>query len=1803
MAFLDKTGLERLWLHILSKTNQTLASAKQYADDIKNDLLNGAGGAYDTLKELGDLIDENADAIDAIERLADTKSDKGHIHDDRYYTEAEIDKTLKFVKEASGEVITVNDSAEQSLVGLKLYGKTTQVTTTGKNLLPYPYAHGSNTNAGITFTINDDGSVTASGTATAQARFIFHLLDAGSRVYLPAGKYTFSGNPDPNISMAIYLYSDNTTSEFLMWKDISNGSTYTFELSEPAYYGAYCVISAGATVNATVKPILEAGSAATSYEPYTGGIPSPNPDYPQPLVSPGDGGSIEVKAMGKNLWSLGDIIATEYAIEISKGFENLVPNMQYTLTWKYSSNGTTDAQNAIIVYTDVGNIVIPNGTSFTITEAHFRTLQAIYAYFGSDASSGSMTDIMLNEGSVAIPFEPYKDGGSLTVSTPNGLPGIPVTSGGNYTDANGQMWICDEIDLERGMYVERIGKKVVTAAEVISSQYNYANVVYYAIAKQNNNANLNIALPLQGMCDKFANGTVPTWDSADGINRMLTHADYLHDWFGFAPGTTLEEAQNVMTGMTVLYILSAPIETPLSEAELSAYRAMTSQKPNTTVYNDAGANMTVEYADIKIDDIEKALNLPEINAALAEKVDKVAGKGLSTNDFTTAEKEKLSRLSETSNIEVDSELSDNSENPVQNKVINDALKFLKKSSGNIVTITDGAEHPAIELISHIEPVQAGSGDPSSSNVRPINGWDAVGITRTGKNLFGGDALADKLVSVISATKDTAAGTISFSASKATGQEILTGVFKPNTQYTFVFYGNNTNPAAPLNLRIVYSDGTDTTPVFSEPGKNEQRVIYSEQGKTVEKLICVYWDGLTTLYYNQCGVFEGVIEAAQFEPYQGQTLTASLPETVYGGTLNWTTGILTVPRKKDIINAAESVYSVSDTLIIGTVSKSDMLQNSRNNGLCDALPSANTIFGISSPCIVFGINDTVIYFVLPVDRAGTTLETLNAYLAANPLTIMYPLATPYTIQLTPQQLFTLHGTNNVWSDCGETELTYATIRTDEIEKVLIDPTLSIKGAAAEAKTVGDILNSQYSVKRETGDIISVDTIEGLAIHPTTYIEFIQSGSGDPSPDNVRPISGWDSVAVQRTGKNICPGYKIGAYINNSGVYTDAYLTYRCTELIRVSGGETLVEQHGGTAVREACHCYNSEKKWLGTADINNRPAGTAYIAINYMGDDLQWVQVEVGNTATAYEPYQGQTLTATLPETIYGGTLDWTKGEMTVTHYKLTFDGVTTGAKLDNTDPGVTTYAYIVAANMPRPLEWYSTAYANRLKSVGTNTVIAFGLPTELTGVTGGDDTLTVTAKYNAVLKQWYDAGEPLEIVYKLATPYTIQLTPQELSTIEGQNNIWSNAGKTEALINLTPIDSLKNISSIIGSKLDKTTYEYNKELALSYSGKVCIGKFPAYDSNISVEIKSTTDIAYNGTLIIATQNINTTGGGGYSATVYGDATNILTNSIKIHYGSGSNVFSVYIDLPSWSKNLLHIQCVSLAGTPTDIATEVSSIPSNATIVPVNALKVQLDSKATKEELKASTADWNQNDPNAADYVKNRTHWVEDEEILPKTTVAIHEMFQGQTSVTITGTFVNGNTYDIIYNGKVYSVIAQVAYGCNFSTNDFMIGFMSNTAITIFSFDGSSTATISISGYVDNTYTEMLSEITVPLQSTGQHQGAIAEPFTGTIIVDNIYNVYYNGTTYSITATNQNGYLYLTNDIFNIAVDPNGAYTPQIMVADGSTEATISINDIIIHKLDNKFINIDTELDSESTNPVQNKAIKAYIEEVFLGGAW
>lgn len=159
------------------------------------------------------------------------------------------------------------------------------------------------------------------------------------------------------------------------------------------------------------------------------------------------------------------------------------------------------------------------------------------------------------------------------------------------------------------------------------------------------------------------------------------------------------------------------------------------------------------------------------------------------------------------------------------------------------------------------------------------------------------------------------------------------------------------------------------------------------------------------------------------------------------------------------------------------------------------------------------------------------------------------------------------------------------------------------------------------------------------------------------------------------------------------------------------------------------------------------------------------------------------------------------------------------------------------------------------------------------------------------------------------------------------------------------IEQINANETAVAKKLDKTTYEYNKELALGSSGKVCIGKFSMYDSNITVDISSTTNTTYSGTLVIATQNINDSHGGTYIANVYGDASGTLTSKLVVIYPTTSRWFEIYCDFPTYSKNLIHIQALGLKATPTDVATTVTTIPTDNKITVTNLLTSQFATKS------------------------------------------------------------------------------------------------------------------------------------------------------------------------------------------------------------------------------------------------------------------
>lgn len=180
------------------------------------------------------------------------------------------------------------------------------------------------------------------------------------------------------------------------------------------------------------------------------------------------------------------------------------------------------------------------------------------------------------------------DGGSqsqtLPVQTPNGLPGIPVSSGGNYTDANGQQWICDEVDFKRGVYIE---KKYHT-------HYSYNEITYVDGRPYNiftyRNSDFDV-IEANGHIMLEVGKYVPEYGQNNSYRSVIAGLRGRVDEI-----KSQEDISKVFPdGIDVLFLRSTPIETPLSPSELSAYAALRTYSPTTVVSNDAGAWMKLGY--------------------------------------------------------------------------------------------------------------------------------------------------------------------------------------------------------------------------------------------------------------------------------------------------------------------------------------------------------------------------------------------------------------------------------------------------------------------------------------------------------------------------------------------------------------------------------------------------------------------------------------------------------------------------------------------------------------------------------------------------------------------------------------------------------------------------------------------------------------------------------------------------------------------------------------------------------------------------------------------------------------------------------------------------------------------------------------------------------------------------------------------------------------------------------------------------------------------------------------------------------
>lgn len=160
-------------------------------------------------------------------------------------------------------------------------------------------------------------------------------------------------------------------------------------------------------------------------------------------------------------------------------------------------------------------------------------------------------------------------------------------------------------------------------------------------------------------------------------------------------------------------------------------------------------------------------------------------------------------------------------------------------------------------------------------------------------------------------------------------------------------------------------------------------------------------------------------------------------------------------------------------------------------------------------------------------------------------------------------------------------------------------------------------------------------------------------------------------------------------------------------------------------------------------------------------------------------------------------------------------------------------------------------------------------------------------------------------------------------------------GSTKGTVTSSGTIDLGTVITDISGKLDKTTYEVNKTINFGQDGALYVGKFNVYDTNVTCEVTSTTDVTYSGKLVIATQNYVIA-----QMTVYGDAANTVAPNFYVKPSSESNPYiEVYFKPSSWSKNVVHIYGSNIQAEPTNVCTNVPSVPSTATLKPKNALPI------------------------------------------------------------------------------------------------------------------------------------------------------------------------------------------------------------------------------------------------------------------------
>lgn len=541
-------------------------TAKEEINSRADEKIEEINQAYKPLDEKVELLNEDVDTL---------KNDTKELNDK---------KITKFYASSQGGT-HLADSDNGKIMDMMLYGKSEQFTATGKNLLKI--RDGAQTTRGVTVTAKD-GVFGLKGTATETGWAIF---DVDS--FVLDRTCILSSNISTGIKAVVANKSFKPVLEQNKSVTLENAevSKVCFLIEEGKTYGI-----------SNILVQIEKGSVVTSYEPYTGGIPSPNPDYPQEIksvVNP------VVKICGKNL--LKSVLKTQ-----TKDGVSCKNNSDGTYT--FNGTITTDGKE-YVDFNFVGDYYaskpINNGGAFVGTIGLENAIDGILIFAVNNTRVlASGNNLIKGKGSVACfmirikkgvvldnlvikpmivagdlddnYFEEYKEQVAIFPYTLNA---IPVTKDGNYTDENGQQYIADFVDIERKKLVRVVKKGFL-------QQINWGNTSYKGVFRFYNttSAALNIKQNLVSKDNismsshfNFTN-TLP-----DTVGKYTANTTGVFSNIGFAFTTDAKMTSDDFNEWIsknnpfVLFKLSEQEEIDLTDEELEAFKKLETYYPVTNI--------------------------------------------------------------------------------------------------------------------------------------------------------------------------------------------------------------------------------------------------------------------------------------------------------------------------------------------------------------------------------------------------------------------------------------------------------------------------------------------------------------------------------------------------------------------------------------------------------------------------------------------------------------------------------------------------------------------------------------------------------------------------------------------------------------------------------------------------------------------------------------------------------------------------------------------------------------------------------------------------------------------------------------------------------------------------------------------------------------------------------------------------------------------------------------------------------------------------------------------------------------------